>query len=1721
MKVLFVKSAPPGLVEKKVVDKHGNVVTRYVKPGGHPGPHDFGPHKLPESNSNAKSHNAKVDKLQQHYDAGDIAGLQAMKFGVNTYGKQQAKLAATLVKKLQDHKDTAKPTEDAMHAAAAAEHKPVEHGKVYTVDSAKGDLSAEVVPATKGGYSVAVFDKDSGKYAPIAQTFPDLDAAKAYADKCVGKKAEPAEPEHEEAPALTLESAEKMGAAAHAAGQPGAPGADKAYMDALAKLNPAVGESAKYSKAWNKGWHEANAKAEAKPEAKPALPVHTFTHTQKGHDLHAVPLPAKVPDAKFKELQAEAKKLGGYWSSYSKGGAVAGFLFKDTDKAKEFSELAHAATAEAAPAAAPAAAAPPPAPKIKAARAIGKEESSEKQFFALVDKFEAAGDIGAMEKLLAEVKKHGNDLPPKVAATLESKLAAMKDAAAGNAAPAEGDTKVVDGVSYVLKNGRWHKAGPDAPLASKGAAEPEDADGWKKLEGQKGSNPGGLYEDAGGVKWYVKTPQSADHAKNELLAAKLYGLAGLAAQDAKLVELGGKLSIASKWENLKKVGAGVKGIKGAIDGFAVDAWLANWDVVGLGYDNLLVHEKGSAFRVDAGGALLYRAQGSAKGSAFGHNVTELNTLRDPSKAPQAAAVFGGMTPAEIKESAKRVQAMTPQMITDACVAYGPGDKLDRLELAATLIARRTSVLNQVGLPLHESKPQPAFKEAEAQKKPEPAKVDFEQHKLPASNSNAGTHNKKIEQIKALYEAGDAAGLQAMQFGKNTYNVKASKLAAGLAAQLGAGQPEPQAPENAAPTPKFETIVPAAPADPMEAAKKAGANWHAIGNSGIAGNDPVLMDLWHASGKDKKIIAAWDAGYDEAKSKAAANKDLVAADDKNAIDGYVENGQMQSLIEGKGWWQKIVDEGGNDYGGKAKAEQYVAAFNQGIEKLKARQAPAATKVKIGAQNLEHIAGKWVLNGGQSLPAYAPISVAASIVAGMRVPKGTMDSQDDGQKQFAVDLAVQGGADPDMAYQAVFGKPAHAAAAEPEPKEGDTKQEGGHTYVLKNGHWERVDEDKPVGPQDVAVPDFATIFGPKFPVKAKNWTAWAHKAKEKIVAAGPGIWKGAIKNYKDGKVSINVGGLKVTGYPASNPHVKAMQDYLLAIKEAHGAGGAPQPKKPAASAAPTESHEPVGHTPATKTAGGATVYNIAKWKDLGGGQFQDAGGAKWTVEFNDDKQEISRKHLENKFREMLGVPVSMSRLVEKNGKLGIAKKEGLLQAKLPEKLAESVKQVADAWFGGGEITKQFVADHKEAIEHFAKLKNEQINALVAACAIGEPEQKETLARTLKRRRAMLLERADVRDPWEEKKVDLTKIPVDPALMPDPIDFFKHPEKGGQPLSSKEHLNKQNTIDDAALINFAKKGNLQALLDYQYDAYDKESGASVGKKPITQHPAKDITNHWHSAIETLKAIAYPSVQGLDMPAIHGGSVQEVADAVGAFKFGETTTTISAEKRLGFFMKLGNVDVGDFEDIVPKKKANLTGSSAIVQKSKEAFKNLASATKAYIANIQSTGWINHVFSHGDKTVQASGNGGSYNGSVAGLAAAAYKDAVELPEGSVISRWMDEDKNAAGMVKMLLNEKPGMIFQNTDSMCCSYAEGWDKHSHFGSQMLLRIRYAKGAKALHTFASGNFGKEHEITTLPGARFMLLGVEKGNPSNASGCTLELLMLPPDEGFVADLDKQSKG
>lgn len=242
------------------------------------------------------------------------------------------------------------------------------------------------------------------------------------------------------------------------------------------------------------------------------------------------------------------------------------------------------------------------------------------------------------------------------------------------------------------------EAAPTAPTPVTPAAQ-INPDNMVQIGPQKGSNPGGLYQDTTtGEKWYIKTPPSAEQARNEVLTGQLYRLAGIDTPELRLTTLNGQPAIASRIvDGLTKTNAaGLAKAEGALEGFVADAWLANWDVVGMTYDNLLLLGK-RAFRVDTGAGLRFRAQGGAKGAAWGDKVLELDTLRDKGMNPQSAAVFGKATKSQLEAGARKLLALDRAEIDRLVDSFGPADLTERQALKATLRARLDDIARQLNI----------------------------------------------------------------------------------------------------------------------------------------------------------------------------------------------------------------------------------------------------------------------------------------------------------------------------------------------------------------------------------------------------------------------------------------------------------------------------------------------------------------------------------------------------------------------------------------------------------------------------------------------------------------------------------------------------------------------------------------------------------------------------------------------------------------------------------------------------------------------------------------------------------------------------------------------------------------------------------------------------------------------------------------------------------------
>ena len=292
------------------------------------------------------------------------------------------------------------------------------------------------------------------------------------------------------------------------------------------------------------------------------------------------------------------------------------------------------------------------------------------------------------------------------------------------------------------------------------SAEPATAPepSWTQIGPQKGSTKGGVYENQDGEVFYVKCPASEKHIRNEMLAFDLYETAGLNVPYTMATTMDGQVCMASQIiEGLSEGGTNPKDLKGAQEGFAADAWLANWDSVGVGttkYDNILGKD-GMAYRVDAGGALMFRGTGMPKGTAFGEKVTELEGLRDPSVNPVAATVFGDMTMEEIAESADRVTSITDGEIEQTVAANFPNDAKTAKELTQKLIARRDYIADWVKEKTGSEPATPAAEMAQAAE-PEVAPNTGAPQKYVVPPSPEGDDGKPLVPPNMIQEIEDAA-----------------------------------------------------------------------------------------------------------------------------------------------------------------------------------------------------------------------------------------------------------------------------------------------------------------------------------------------------------------------------------------------------------------------------------------------------------------------------------------------------------------------------------------------------------------------------------------------------------------------------------------------------------------------------------------------------------------------------------------------------------------------------------------------------------------------------------------------------------------------------------------------------------------------------------------------------------------------------------------------------
>lgn len=224
-----------------------------------------------------------------------------------------------------------------------------------------------------------------------------------------------------------------------------------------------------------------------------------------------------------------------------------------------------------------------------------------------------------------------------------------------------------------------------------------------KVSGQLGSNEGGWYEKPNGERFYVKFYENPSQGQAEFVANAVYAKLGIKAVRSEIIQLDGREAIASPAvpEATPANGEAQGGSEDVQKGFVADAFLANWDVVGLVYDNI-VQGKDGFYRIDNGGSLIFRAQGGDKAYSP-DSIPELQSMRVPGRP--TGEVFAGITEDEIgKQARELVSKLSPEDIR-AIVDESGLEGEDRDRILTGLLGRREYLAKTYGEPEEPSNPE--------------------------------------------------------------------------------------------------------------------------------------------------------------------------------------------------------------------------------------------------------------------------------------------------------------------------------------------------------------------------------------------------------------------------------------------------------------------------------------------------------------------------------------------------------------------------------------------------------------------------------------------------------------------------------------------------------------------------------------------------------------------------------------------------------------------------------------------------------------------------------------------------------------------------------------------------------------------------------------------------------------------------------------------------------
>jgi SPP1 gp7 family putative phage head morphogenesis protein len=234
----------------------------------------------------------------------------------------------------------------------------------------------------------------------------------------------------------------------------------------------------------------------------------------------------------------------------------------------------------------------------------------------------------------------------------------------------------------------------------------EDPDYWKPISGRKGSNDGGLFEAPDGTQHYVKFYADPDQARGELAAQRINAMLGLETPKVRIIKIDGKTALASEWR-ADFVRLGLKELhdpkyqEDIATIFQASVLTKNWDVVGAGYDNIVLSPKtGRLVVIDTGASFKHRAQGALKAGGFTADIAEAKTLRDAKLNPEAHAVFQRHFDADVfaerDAAAKVLPAITKAKVQRAFEEAGYKAS-DIALLTDTMMARKAALVDRYDL----------------------------------------------------------------------------------------------------------------------------------------------------------------------------------------------------------------------------------------------------------------------------------------------------------------------------------------------------------------------------------------------------------------------------------------------------------------------------------------------------------------------------------------------------------------------------------------------------------------------------------------------------------------------------------------------------------------------------------------------------------------------------------------------------------------------------------------------------------------------------------------------------------------------------------------------------------------------------------------------------------------------------------------------------------------